>query len=179
MTLTSSLRCVLLPVSLIAPRSTLLSWRSRDQIARAWSPRGASRSLRMSSLASLSQAIAFFSAGTASAAVSASWARRHQAATSCATGIHRSSRARRSASACSANAVTAAVRAGHVRWMCSARCLNPSAASLLGCCWKVAQADRAGPGSAAPTRGASSMPGTGRNNLSALAVASAASARAW
>ena len=55
-TLTSSSTCrwVADPASLIAPRSTLLSWRSIAQMARAWSASGASRSLRMSSVAAFS-----------------------------------------------------------------------------------------------------------------------------
>ena len=94
LTSSSTRRWVAEPASRIAPRSTLLSWRSIAQMARACSASGARRSLRMSSVAAFSHVSAALIAATGAVPSSAAAAAAHQDATSAATGAHRSSRRR-------------------------------------------------------------------------------------
>ena len=87
------------PTSRIAPRSTLLSWRSIAQMLLACVASGASRSLRISSVAAFSQVSAALIDATGARRACASSALAYHAQTAAATGAHASSRSAYLASA--------------------------------------------------------------------------------
>jgi hypothetical protein len=80
------------PASRIEPRSTLLSWRSIAQMLLACRASGASRSLRMSSVAAFSHFSAALIEATGSMPSCAASASAHQEQAAAAIGVHAPSR---------------------------------------------------------------------------------------